>query len=138
MLKKELKSETNEPYIICEYFQDKQYLYSNWIGSYLPVEKIKQGTLLVLEMIKEHSATKLINDNRELEGVWDEANEFIEKVWMPQAIEAGLKRFAHILSPNLYAQLSAEFMEDNAKKIENIFALKMFGDFESAEKWVSE
>lgn len=115
-MKRELKTRDDKLFITCEYLQDKNYLYSNWIGSYLPVEDVKNGTLLVLEMIKEYSATTLINDNRELEGVWDEANEFIEKIWMPQAIDAGLKKFAHILSPNLYAQLSAEFMEDNAKK----------------------
>ena len=137
-MKKQLHDEQQIVFFEIEYLEDKNSLYSNWIGSYLSVEQVQQGCLLVLEAIKEHQSSLLLNDNRQLEGVWDDANEWIANEWMPQAIQAGLMKFAHILPQDLFAQLSAEFMEDNAKKIEDIFQLKMFNNQEEAEKWLLE
>lgn len=137
-MKKQLQNEKQEVYIEVEYLETEKILYSNWIGSYLSLEQVKQGCLLVLEEIKEHKCLLLLNDNRQLEGTWDEANEWIANEWMPQAIQAGLMKFAHILPEDLFAQLSAEFMEDNAKKVEGVFQLRMFNNQEDAEKWLLE
>jgi hypothetical protein len=137
-MKKELKNESGAVFFEVEYLEDKKILYANWIGSYLSVEQVQQGALLALDEINRYKCTLLLNDNRQVEGVWDEANAWIANELMPRAIQAGLLKMAHILSPDLYAQLSAEFMEDNAKKIEGIFELKMFGTQEAAESWLLE
>lgn len=137
-MKKQLKDEQQIVFFEVEYLEDKKFLYTNWIGSYLSVEQVQQGSLLALEVIKEHQSPLLLNDNRQLEGAWDDSNEWLASEWMPQAIQAGLMKFAHILPKDLFAQLSAEFMEDNAKKIEGIFQLKMFNNQEDAEKWLLE
>lgn len=135
-MKNQLTDEQQKVFYEIEYLKNTKILYSNWIGSYLSVEQVKQGCLLGLDKIKEHKCSLLLNDNRQLEGVWDEANDWIATEWMPQAIQAGLMQFAHILPQDLFAQLSAEFMEENAKKVENIFQLKMFNNREDAEKWL--
>lgn len=134
----ELKNKYNEVFYAVKYLEDKNIVYSNWTADFLSVDDVKKGALLGLKFIKDNNAFGLINDNRELEGAWDEANDWIAEVWMPQAIEAGLKKFAHILSENLFAQLSAEFMGDNNSRKEDEFALKMFDNYEDAEKWVLE
>lgn len=135
-MKQQLQNKEQEVFYEVEYLQNQGFLYSNWIGSYLSFEQIKQGCLLGLDKVKEHKCPLLLNDNRQLEGTWDEANEWIATEWMPQAIQAGLMKFAHILPEDIYAQLSAEFMEDNAKEVENVFQLKMFNNQEDAEKWL--
>lgn len=117
--------------------RENGWVYSGWFGVYLSVEQIQEAALAGLELLKEAGMTKLLNDNSQLEGVWDEANEWIANVWMPQAIGAGLHRFAHILSPDLFAQLSAEFMEDNSKVMpEEAFQLRLFNSREEAEAWL--
>ncbi len=133
---KKLKNEKQEVFIEVEYLEQKNTLYSNWIGSYLSVEQIKQGGFLMLDEIQQHKCVLLLNDNRQLEGVWDEANEWIATEWLPLMIQAGLMKMAHILSQDLFAQLSAEFFEDNAQNVENMFQLKMFNNQEDAEKWL--
>lgn len=123
-------------YINIKHVNDKNLIYANWKATYLTIEEVKEGTLLVLEAIKEYKTSWLVNDNRELSGSWDGANDWIVEVWMPQAIEAGLQKFAHIIAKDLYAQLSAEFMEDNTEKIEGGFELKMFDNYDDAENWL--
>lgn len=132
----ELKNKKGEVYYTVKYLEEKNIAYSNWKATFLTVEQVKEGALLGLQVIKDNAAVGLINDNRELEGSWDGANDWIAEFWMPQAIEAGLKKFAHILAADLFAQLSAEFMEDNQDDITSEFQLKMFDNYEDAEKWV--
>ncbi len=141
-MKHELKDQKGEVYYSVEYLPEHHILFSEWFGSYLLVEEVKEGALLGLEKMKEYQVTKLLNDNTNLEGTWDEANDWIAQEWMPKAIEAGLMKFAHILAPDIFGQLAAEFMGDNAKKLEeetkNVFQMRMFGDLESAKKWLLE
>ncbi len=140
-MKTSLKDEKGNIFYTAEYFPEKEIVYSEWFGSYLSVAQVKEGALLGLEKIKEHQATKILNDNTGLEGTWDEANDWIAQEWMPKAIEAGLLQFAHVLAKDMFGQLAAEFMQDNAEKInaekkQNEFQLCMFEDIESAEKWL--
>ncbi|GAB4194088.1 MAG: hypothetical protein OHK0057_14210 [Thermoflexibacter sp.] len=44
-------------------------------SSYLSIKQVKQGTFLFLDEIASHSTSKLMNDNRQLKGIWGEANE---------------------------------------------------------------
>lgn len=137
-MKTELKDQKGNVYYTVEFLADKNIVFSQWFGSYLLVEQIKEGALLGLSKIKEHRVSKLLNDNTQLEGTWDEANDWIAQEWMPEALEAGLMKFAHVISKDIFGQLSAEFMEDNNKQMQNTFKLKTFGDLESAEKWLVE
>lgn len=137
-MKKQLKDEQQNIFYEVEYLVSEKILYSNWTGSYLSVDQVKEGSLLALDLMRENECQLLLNDNRELEGTWDEANEWIANEWMPQAIQSGLKRFAHILPQDLFAELSAELMEENAKKVEGGFQLKMFNNREEAENWLLE
>jgi len=131
-----LKNNLNQTFITVNHIEDKQMVYANWIGDGLTVDEVKSGALLCLEKIKEYNVSLLLNDNRELQGAWDGANDWISNEWMPQAIQAGLMKFAHIVSPDLYAHLSAEFMEDNTKEQENVFQFMLFEKQEEAEKWL--
>lgn len=136
MMKHELKDQDGKVFFTLEYLQDKGIFYAAWFGSYLSVEQVKQGALLFLDEIASHSTSKLMNDNRQLEGVWDEANEWLAAEWMPAVIVRGLKKFAHIYSPDLYARLSAEFMQDNSQQFPEGFDLRLFDNQEDAEEWL--
>lgn len=137
-MKKQLKNEQQEIFFEMEYWEEKKILYCNWIGSYLSVEQVQEGALSSLDVITQYKCTNILNDNRQLEGVWDEANEWIANEWTPQAIAVGLRKFAHILSNDLFAQLSAEFLEDNNQSVKDIFHIRLFNNQEEAEKWLME
>lgn len=136
----ELKDEDGEVFYKVYYKPEEKTVCSHWYGDYLGVENVKKGALLGLSVFKNHPESKvLLNDNSELRGVWDDANEWIANEWIPAAIEAGLLRFAHIISKEMFAQLSAEMMADNAKeRSTDSFEMKLFDNFEEARAWLAE
>jgi maltoporin len=130
-----VKTEGGEVIVEIQYLPAQKLLRANWKGSYLSLEEVQKGALAALDYLKRYEAPFLFNDNRELEGAWDEANDWVAQVWMPQAIAAGMKKFAHILAKDLYAQLSAEFMEENSRKVGD-FQMRLFGDEPEALRWL--
>lgn len=135
-MKHELKNENQEVFYEVEFWADRNIIYSNWKGDFLDVDKVKQGALLGLEKIEEHKTPIFLNDNRELKGAWDGANDWIANEWIPKAIVAGLKKFAHIVPEDIYAQLSAEFMKDNTEEVKDTFQMMIFEDEEKAIAWL--
>jgi hypothetical protein len=83
-----------------------KFLYCNWIG-FQNKELIVACGAVILRLLKEKKCSKVLNDNRHVTGPWQEASEWTSKIWFPGMIEAGLKYFAWIFSPNIFAELSA-------------------------------
>ena len=54
---------------------------------------------------------------------------------MPQAIESGLHYFAHVISPDIFGQLSAKDLE---KKTVGTFNMGLFENIEQAKVWIEE
>ncbi len=130
-----VKNQKGEAIVEIQYVPEQKLLRANWTGAYLSLEEVQKGALTALDYLKRYNAPYLFNDNRELEGAWDEANDWIAQVWMPQAIAAGMKKFAHILAQDLYGQLSAEFLEENSRKVGD-FQMRLFGDEQEALAWL--
>lgn len=138
-MKQELEDQDGNVFFSIEYLESNHILYASWFGYYLPVELVQQGALLVLDKIQEFKVSLLLNDNSKLVYPWDDANAWIEEVWIPKAISFGLKKFAHIISHDLFTKVSAEFMEDNSKKVEsNVFQIQLFESQEIALYWLLE
>ncbi|MFN8438641.1 MAG: hypothetical protein U0V72_13550 [Cytophagales bacterium] len=133
MEKVELKNQTGKVYCTIEYKKDLNYVYANWIG-FVTVENVMEGATKVLEFFKTTNCPNFINDNRQLTGPWRNANEWIETVWTPKALELGLKRFAFVVSPNIFGELSAK---DLGVRLDALgFEMKSFKDFDEAESWL--
>ncbi|MGD1840989.1 MAG: hypothetical protein ACFB0B_08855 [Thermonemataceae bacterium] len=158
-MRQEIKNDQGGVLLQIEYWEEEQILYSNWMGTYLTeegmqsldrytttvvetnivgFEDVKRGALLLLDNIKVYEAKLLLNDNRQVQGVWDEINDWIASEWMPQIVQAGLQKFAHILSEEFFAQLSAEMMEDDSTTPEGAFEMKLFNDYILAKGWLLE
>jgi len=135
-MKQALKDKNQNVFYEVEYWSDKNIIYSNWKGDFLDVDEVKEGALLGLEKIKEYKTSIFLNDNRELRGSWDGANEWIANEWIPNAIAAGLKKFAHIVPEDIYAQLSADFMKDNSEEVKDAFQMRIFEDEAKAIAWL--
>ena len=139
-MKKELKDESEKVFLQIEQFTDRNIMYSNWIGTDLTIAQIKQGGALILKELAQHPTPFILNDNRQVVGGWDVVviDAWIADHWMPQVIEAGVKKFAHLLPDELFTELSAEFMKDNSEQLEGDFKLRLFHNQEEAEKWLAE
>ncbi|MEM9828987.1 MAG: STAS/SEC14 domain-containing protein [Bacteroidota bacterium] len=126
-----VKNALGNDLIQIEYDEANGWLYTRWIGD-LTVEDVETGGEKMLEQVKEKSCQKVLNDNRDVIGSWDEANEWIAQNWMPRALAAGLKKFAHVISPDIFSALSAEEMITQV----NGFEMRIFEDEEEAKSWL--
>ncbi|HAS42619.1 MAG TPA: hypothetical protein DCS93_19215 [Microscillaceae bacterium] len=139
-MKEQLKDEEGKVFFEMEYWADQNLIYCTWTGEFIPVDLIKQGALQMLEKLKTHPTPFLLNDTRQVVGVWDEANDWIAVYWMPEAIKLGLRKFAHIYAEELYARLSAQFMQQNSEKVADLdtFEVRLFkNNQKEALNWLS-
>lgn len=134
----ELKNDLQEVFVQVEHLEDKNVIKVTWISDHLLVEEVKAGCLLILDKMAEHKIPLFLNDGSRVSSSWDEANDWIANEWMPKASALGLKKMAHILSKDIFAQLSAEFMEENNKAVSDAFQLRLFNTKEDAQKWLFE
>lgn len=92
-----------------------------------------QGANACLEVIERFKSSSLLNDNRLVIGPWNHATDWIAQDWTPRAMRLGLTHFAHVVSPESLARLSAEEMH---VKISHYFQMRIFDDYEAAREWL--
>lgn len=129
----EFSSALDTIYCRITFEESNRYVYLRWYGDYISVEEIARAGNWELDECEKRKTTRIINDNRELNGSWDHSNEWNAEVWLPRALQLGINKLAHIISENIFEKLSAEEMQVIfAGKIE----VRTFKDFESAEQWI--
>ena len=87
--------------------QKEDFLVAKWHG-HITSEDVVTAASAYYELIKHTPCPKLLNDKSEISGEWAEANDWLEFEWMPQVLEAGLQRMAHVYSQNMLS-CSSEF-----------------------------
>ena len=105
------------------------YLYCDWIG-YQNKESIMKTGDVILDLVKKNKVTHVLNDNTRVSGPWQEASQWTADVWFPNMFQAGLQKFAWVLSPNIFAELSAKQAMPNTESV------KAFGNLEEARNWL--
>ncbi|WP_276499213.1 STAS/SEC14 domain-containing protein [Pontibacter litorisediminis] len=128
----ELTSATGKVFLTVAYDAANNCIYNNWVG-YVSPENVRQGSLAVLEAIKTHRTPYGLNDNRQLVGRWDDSVDWIEKEWMPQAMAAGLRYYAHVANQESFAAASAA---DMVSRTHGLFEMRIFDNLESAQTWL--
>ncbi|MBG8554680.1 hypothetical protein [Hymenobacter guriensis] len=119
-------------YLTVQHDAANQWIYNNWQGL-LSTDAVIQGCQGVLQVLHATKCPYMLNDNRAVIGSWNQANDWIEQQWMPQALAAGLTRFAHVVAPGIFGQASAEAMH---QRVGNRFEMRLFQDIEAAQNWL--
>jgi len=130
----ELKSSTGKIYLKIKPDLSEKWIYSNWIGYPTP-DHVAAGAIAYLDAMKANNFSKVLNDNRNLVGRWDQSLAWIEQVWLPYAVKAGLKKFAHVTHTDALATGAASVMEDLVK---DQLEMRVFSDLEAAKSWLQE
>ena len=117
-----------------EYDARHDWIYNNWKG-YQTYDNVLAGANAVLENLRKHHCSRILNDNTSVSGPWDHALTWIKEEWMPKAVAAGLKYIAHVVPPNTLAETSSKDMQQNA---DGIFEMRVFNDLMDARTWLSE
>ena len=131
-MKTTLTNSFDKVFVTIEFDAANQWLYNNWTGV-LPTDKVIQGCQATIEFLRENRCAHMLNDNRQVIGSWNSANDWIAANWMPQVLKLGLKRFAHIVSPGIFGQASAEEM---VTRVGNQLEIRLFKDVDLAKDWL--
>jgi hypothetical protein len=132
--KTELTSSTGKVFLTVECDAANNWVYNCWNG-YVSPENVMQGCLAVLEAFQNQRSVSILNDNSQLVGRWDDSVEWIEKEWIPRALKAGLRYFAHVANQESFAAASAAQL---SSRTHGLFEMRIFGDLEQAQNWLKE
>ena len=113
------------------YDATNRFMYCNWLGFQNKDSIMKSGGI-ILDLLKQKRVSKILNDNTQVTGPWQEAAEWTATIWFPTMIAAGLKHFAWIFSPNIFAELSA------VKAMPMSSVVKPFSSYREAYVWLLE
>jgi PAS domain S-box-containing protein len=114
------------------YHPDHRRMYADWTG-FQDLETVKQGCMLMLDYLVANACDRIVNDNTRVQGNWSEAVEWVGNTWFPMMEQGGLKYFAHLFSPSLFSQLSAQKSIDI---MAGIITTQYFTDIKAAEAWI--
>lgn len=100
-------------FISVQYNAANHWLEVDWLG-YQNFDSVKQGCLIMLDLLKKNNCTQVLNDNTHVAGNWSEASDWVAEVWFPAMQIAGLRQFAWIYSPSTFSRLAAnKSVEEN-------------------------
>ncbi|UZR97316.1 hypothetical protein [Chondrinema litorale] len=118
-----------ESHVIVEHDEEDNILFTSWIGFQKP-EKIIASGKEILKIYKDLNCSKLFNDNSEVTGPWNGAAEWVRDEYFPKMIEYGMKQFAWVMSPSIFAEVSAK------KSMMETDVIKTFKDRDKAIEWL--
>ncbi|QHL87147.1 hypothetical protein GU926_06760 [Nibribacter ruber] len=114
------------------YDQAKEVVLVKWKG-HINAEDVLLAAKAYLALQEKWKCPRLLNDKSEVTGDWEEANNWLEYEWLPDAVRLGMRKFAHVLSPNFQQVVSAK---DMIARFAQHCEASMFWDPALAEEWL--
>lgn len=119
----------------CEikWVEDGSILYFNWKG-YVTSDGLRIVANKILELVKEKKATRYLSDNTNVPVYSKEDQDWINTVWFPQVIQAGIKRLA-MIEPTKVIQkgvLGRITQNNNSDALQTA----EFNTYDEAAKWL--
>ncbi|GAB3288391.1 hypothetical protein [Hymenobacter tenuis] len=119
-------------YLTVERNKRENYIHAHWFGRQT-LATVMDGGLTYLDLLRQEPCPKLLNDHRDLVGTFTEANDWIEQIWTPLIIGAGLRYMGQVVSPDIFSQIS---IEDLQHRIGDRLDLHLFETLEDAQTWL--
>ncbi|UOQ76229.1 hypothetical protein MUN84_16810 [Hymenobacter sp. 5516J-16] len=127
-----LRRGDDSTYLTVERNVRENWIHARWYGRQT-LGTVMDGGLTYLNMLREKPCPYLLNDHSELVGTFTEANEWIQQVWTPLIMGAGLRYIAQVVSPDIFGQLSIENLQS---RIADQLDLHLFEDVAAAQQWL--
>lgn len=109
-----------------------QWLRATWTGHVDAAEAMRGADNYLMKAGPFHCPF-LLNDNLGLHGSWFDSVEWLERAWLPYALQLGLRYVAHVVQADKgYDILSLTFPEPVVGEVE----LQIFYRVEEAEEWL--
>ena len=124
----------DEPWLSIVWDEAHQCVYAKFKAFASSVD-FRKGTTKILLVVKERNASRLISDNRLLEGVSEVDQLWLRDSWIPMAVGAGLERIAVVVPPSGLGRIaSEEIINDSVGKV---FYTHTFESLPDAVAWLA-
>ena len=110
---------------------NQSILYADWSGV-LDAGRARLGCTTILDVLKPHSFTKVLNNNSKVTGHYPGAIEWVGKVWFPEMYDLGIRHFAWVYSPAFYTQIGTDEVVRLSSKVE----IQTFYELSQACQWL--
>jgi PAS domain S-box-containing protein len=120
------------PGIEIDYDKAAGCIIANWRGFH-SLHSVKTGCIQLLEALIAYNCSKILNNNTNVLGTWDNAVEWVVSEWFPLAQAAGLKYIGWVYSPSTFSRLSADL---TIKRSTGNITHKTFNKVEEASDWL--
>ena len=108
------------------------WLRATWRG-FVDMQEAKRGADNYLAHAAAFRSPYLLNDNFALHGPWFDSLEWLEDVWLPHALELGLRYVAHVVQADTHTDFfTHSFPEPLTGRLE----LQIFQEVGPAEEWL--
>jgi hypothetical protein len=114
------------------YNETEKWLQATWRGYVDPMEA-QRGAQSYLEHASRMPSPFLLNDNSQLQGPWFESLEWLADVWIPHAMQLGLRYVAHVVQADQHHDVLTDRLNGSVP-----FELQIFQDLEDAQHWLRE
>lgn len=108
------------------------WLRATWRG-FVDMAEALRGADNYLHKLAELHSPYLLNDNVELQGPWFNSIEWLERIWVPMAVNMGLRYVAHVAQADLLSDtITTHFKGPHVGG----FELHIFQHVAEAEAWL--
>ncbi|MDO7845552.1 hypothetical protein Q5H92_04225 [Hymenobacter sp. M29] len=113
-------------------YESDGWLRATWRG-FVDMSEALRGADNYLRKLQELRCPYLLNDNVGLHGPWFDSIEWLERIWVPQAVGMGLRYVAHVVqADSLSDTITTHF---NGSPVGG-FELQIFQRVAEAEAWL--
>lgn len=117
---------------ILTYDEANGWLRATWRG-FVGMDEALRGADNYLRHLTGLRCSCLLNDNVALQGPWFDSIEWLERVWVPQAVNMGLRYVAHVVqADSLSDTITVSFRGPQVGGLE----LQIFQQVAEAEEWL--
>ncbi|MGI4864355.1 MAG: hypothetical protein ACRYFZ_10570 [Janthinobacterium lividum] len=108
------------------------WLRATWSGQ-INTHDAMSGARNYLTQVGSLQCRYLLNDNRALHGPWFDSTEWLERAWLPQATELGLRYIAHVVQADTHSDILTLV---SLTPLAGLVELQVFDDVAAAEEWL--
>lgn len=125
----------DEPYLSIRWDGIHNHVFSEW-RAFANSTELRTSLLKGIRAIREHSATAYVSDARKVRVIIHDDQKWIQEIWMPLAIRAGLRRIAFVTAATGLGKLTIE--DVSVLVDEHGLQSRTFDSMAAARQWVAE
>jgi len=106
-----------------------------WSG-FVSKKMLIKGGIDSLQLLAQKGCKTLLADHRKIHGTWADMSDWEINIWLPNALQAGLTKYALVAFSGSYSAMAAENLFLHLNRYPQL-EMMIFSDVEDAKKWLN-